>query len=164
MNITVVLPSSQIKMWVQSLKWFLGYDLTSKQTHNQRLKDYYFISVEECRNISVYNSCYPNARQTELFEWKKNLMKKCCSLGYIGRLLFLRLICKIKHDIHIYVAYSRPNGWTDWADIFCDRQKNSKFFSPTFFHGQHRTLQLVVCKTLQSTFSLNNFLKNQKQW
>ena len=20
--------------------------------------------------------------------------------------------------IYIYVAYSRPNGWTDWADIF----------------------------------------------
>ena len=25
----------------------------------------------------------------------------------------------IKQDIHIYVAYSRPNCWTDWAEIFC---------------------------------------------
>ena len=25
----------------------------------------------------------------------------------------------IKQDIHIYVAYSRPNGWTDWANFFC---------------------------------------------
>ena len=152
MNIPVVLPSSQIKMWVQSLKWFLGYDLTSKQTHNQRLKDYYFISVEECRNISVYNSCYPNARQTELFEWKKNLMKKCCSLGYIGRLLFLRLICKIKHDIHIYVAYSRPNGWTDWADIFCDRQKNSKFFPLLFSTGTTGPFSLSFVKPYSLPF------------
>jgi len=21
--------------------------------------------------------------------------------------------------IYIYVAYSRPNGWTGWAEIFC---------------------------------------------
>ena len=25
----------------------------------------------------------------------------------------------IKQDIRIYVPYSRPNGWTDWAEIFC---------------------------------------------
>ena len=24
----------------------------------------------------------------------------------------------IKQDIRIYVPYSRPNGWTDWAEIF----------------------------------------------
>ena len=24
----------------------------------------------------------------------------------------------IKQDIYIYVAYSRPNGWTDWAEFF----------------------------------------------
>ena len=23
----------------------------------------------------------------------------------------------IKQDIRIYVAYSRPNGWTDWAEL-----------------------------------------------
>ena len=23
----------------------------------------------------------------------------------------------IKQDIRIYVPYSRPNGWTDWAEI-----------------------------------------------
>ena len=27
-------------------------------------------------------------------------------------------IFMIKQDIHIYVAYSRPDGWTDWAEIF----------------------------------------------
>jgi len=27
------------------------------------------------------------------------------------------LICIIKQDIHKYVAYSRPNGLTDWAEI-----------------------------------------------
>ena len=29
----------------------------------------------------------------------------------------------IKQDIRIYIyiyaAYSRPNGWTDWAEFFC---------------------------------------------
>ena len=24
----------------------------------------------------------------------------------------------IKQDIRIYVAYRRPNGWTDWAGFF----------------------------------------------
>ena len=24
-----------------------------------------------------------------------------------------------KQDIRIYDPYSRPNGWTEWADIFC---------------------------------------------
>ena len=24
----------------------------------------------------------------------------------------------IKQVVHIYVAYCRPNGWTDWAGIF----------------------------------------------
>ena len=53
------------------------------------------------------------------------------------------LISKIyitKQDIriHIYVAYSRPNGWIDWAGMFwghswiareCLRLKKSNFFS-----------------------------------
>ena len=43
----------------------------------------------------------------------------------------------IKQDSHIYVPYSRPNGWTDRAEIFCGhlgavwggyRLKKSKFF------------------------------------
>ena len=28
------------------------------------------------------------------------------------------MICR-NQDIRIYVAYSRPNSWTDWAEIFC---------------------------------------------
>ena len=49
----------------------------------------------------------------------------------------------IKQDIHIYVPYSRPNGWTEWAEIFCGqswvaggcyRLKKLEFFSfKTFF-------------------------------
>ena len=46
------------------------------------------------------------------------------------------LIYKIKHDIRIYykyVAYIRPNGWSDWAEIFfwpggVIGKKNSYFF------------------------------------
>ena len=26
--------------------------------------------------------------------------------------------CIIKQVIRMYVPYSRPNGWTEWADIF----------------------------------------------
>ena len=29
----------------------------------------------------------------------------------------------IRHVIHIYVAYSRPNGWTDWAGFFVDTHR-----------------------------------------
>ena len=25
----------------------------------------------------------------------------------------------IKQDDRIYVHFSRPNGWTEWAEIFC---------------------------------------------
>ena len=59
----------------------------------------------------------------------------------------------IKQDSHIYVPYSRPNGWTDWAEIFCGhsevaggchRLKKFEIFSFKIFHGQRRALQLVV--------------------
>ena len=33
------------------------------------------------------------------------------------------LIYVIKQDIHIYVAYSRLNGWTEWAESFLTEQK-----------------------------------------
>ena len=29
------------------------------------------------------------------------------------------IIYIIKQDIRIYVPYSRPNGWTDWAENCC---------------------------------------------
>ena len=35
-----------------------------------------------------------------------------CNISYV-------YIYIIKQDIRIYVPYSRPNGWTDWAEIFC---------------------------------------------
>ena len=28
------------------------------------------------------------------------------------------IINVIKQNIRIYIAYSRPNGWIDWAEIF----------------------------------------------
>jgi len=31
----------------------------------------------------------------------------------------VNIIVKIKQDIHIHVSYSRPNGGTEWAEIFC---------------------------------------------
>ena len=34
----------------------------------------------------------------------------------------------IKQDFRICVPYSRPNGWTEWAEIFC---RQSCFFSST---------------------------------
>ena len=37
----------------------------------------------------------------------------------IINLIELDYIYIIKQDSHIYVPYSRPNGWTDWAEIFC---------------------------------------------
>jgi len=45
---------------------------------------------------------------------------------------------KTRH-LYIYVAYSLPNGWTDWAEVFCEHLWVVKFF----FHGQRRALQLV---------------------
>ena len=82
----------------------------------------------------------------------------------------------IKQDIRIYVPYSRPNGWTEWAKIFCGhswvaggcyRLKNQNFFFPKFFfqhfffHGQRQALQLVLNKTKLYNKVYNPF-KNQK--
>ena len=47
----------------------------------------------------------------------------------------------IKQDIriHIYIAYSRPNGWTDMADFFLWTRmgviglKNRKYFFKIFY-------------------------------
>jgi len=36
---------------------------------------------------------------------------------YISNILEYIYIKKL--DIRIYVGYSRPNGWTDWVEIFC---------------------------------------------
>ena len=32
--------------------------------------------------------------------------------------LYIYLYNKTRHS-YIYVAYSRANGWSDWAEIFC---------------------------------------------
>ena len=40
------------------------------------------------------------------------------SFRAINKLNLRSNIYKIKQDIHIYVAYSRPNVWTYWAEIF----------------------------------------------
>ena len=61
------------------------------------------------------------------------------SVNFSGNLLVVKFVCIlsyskkgvtcklsnnftfyiIKQDSHIYVPYSRPNGRTDWAKIFC---------------------------------------------
>ena len=67
------------------------------------------------------------------------------------------MIYIIKQDIRIYVPYSRPNGWTDWAEIFCvhsrvamgvtKAKKNRKEKFPTFFFPwAYQALQLVTNK------------------
>ena len=53
--------------------------------------------------------------------------------------------------LYLYVVYRRPNGWTEWAEIYCGhsgvcyRLKNSKFFIQIFkkkiFHGQRWALK-----------------------
>ena len=79
--------------------------------------------------------------------------------SFIGLIIFRRdtllSIYIIKQDIRIYVPCSRPNGWTDWADIFCGhswvaggcyRLKKFKFFFQNFFFRKFfypRALQLV---------------------
>jgi len=77
--------------------------------------------------------------------------------------------------IYRYVAYSRPNGWTEWAEIFCGHSwvcvecfslKKLILFSKVFFifffkfyfifHGQRRALQLVVYQVMMYA---NSFTK-----
>ena len=80
-------------------------------------------------------------------------------------IIIIIIIIIIIYIICTYVAYSRPNGWTEWADIFCGhswlasgffRPKNEfvfNFFFVNFllqifvFHGQPRALQLVIVIT-----------------
>jgi len=56
-----------------------------------------------------------------------------------------------KQDIHIYVAYVRPNGWTEWAEIFGGHSGVKcyiffqNFLIKFFFPWQRWALQLV-CK------------------
>ena len=49
--------------------------------------------------------------------------------------LLLLLFYIIKWDIRIYVVYSRPNGWTAWAEFFCRHSwaKKIQFFFKNFF-------------------------------
>ena len=61
---------------------------------------------------------------------------------------------KTRHS-YIYIAYSRPNGWTDWAKFFCVdthgwpgegvlyAKKIQIFFQKIFFRGQRLALQRV---------------------
>ena len=51
--------------------------------------------------------------------------------------IFINLYNKPRHSyIYVYVLYSRPNGWTEWAEILCGHSwvagakkiRNDKFF------------------------------------
>ena len=60
----------------------------------------------------------------------------------VGRMEY-NLYRKTRHSyIYIYVAYSRPNGWADWAEFFCGNswvggvvigKKKIEFFSTFIF-------------------------------
>ena len=56
----------------------------------------------------------------------------------------------IKQDIHIYISSGRPNGWTEWADIFCGHswvaRLKIKYLKKKKFHWQRWALQLVFIK------------------
>ena len=72
----------------------------------------------------------------------------------------------IKQDIriYIYVAYSRPNGWTDWAEICCGHlwvagecyKPKKNFIFKKRFQGQRRALQLVDYKIVKYKLLLNS--------
>ena len=71
----------------------------------------------------------------------------------------INLYNKTSHSIRIYVPYSRLNGWTDWAEIFCGHswvaggcyrlKNNSKFFFQIIF--------LFSKKKIFKTFKKKNF-------
>jgi len=71
----------------------------------------------------------------------------------------------IKQGIHIYVAYSRPNGWTDCAEICCGHSWGKletflvpNFFSKYFFHG-HKFYSII--KIIKILFMKIIFRTNQ---
>ena len=59
----------------------------------------------------------------------------------------IRCALYLKQDIRLYVPYSQPNGWTDWAEIFVDTHGwpvGVLGYKNFFFHWQRWALQLVV--------------------
>ena len=83
-----------------------------------------------------------NVYKEKMFSWNRRWARRS--------LLFYL----IKTDIYIYVPSGRPNGWTEWAKIFCGQSRVAwewhrlkkliySFHNFSFFHGQHRALQLV---------------------
>ena len=55
----------------------------------------------------------------------------------------------IKQDICIHIPYSRPNGWTEWADFVLE--------NPWVPWGKHRLKGSEICIFQKS----NIFFKNQ---
>ena len=76
--------------------------------------------------------------------------------------LFCNLI--IKQDIRIYVTNSRPNGWTEWAEIFVDTQwfffkifLKCEFFSSTGNAGPFSYLSHITTRKVDGRSYLNSF-------
>ena len=59
-----------------------------------------------------------------------------------------KIIYIIKQDIRIYVPYSRPNGWTDWAEIFCRHSRVAG--------GDHRLKKSNFIFLIENFFSTGN--------
>ena len=60
----------------------------------------------------------------KVFKAKKLNKKKIQNFFSADNARALQLVFIIRQDIiKIYVAYSRPNGWTKWADIFCGHSR-----------------------------------------
>ena len=83
------------------------------------------------------------------------------------------LIFIIKQDICIYVHYSWPNGWTDWAEFFCGHSceageclrlnKIRNFFLQHFFFENFFKHFFTYCEFVHKIHAVNLFIK-QHAW
>ena len=75
----------------------------------------------------------------------------------------------MKQDINMYVAYSRQNGWTDSADIFCGQswvaggikvKKNRHIFFQNYSTGKRLVIQLVIKKIQPNNYYMQMGVSN----
>ena len=142
----MLLPGHQ---WVSLKKFQPIWSSRSASIANTQLYTSKYIYVSEKLYYKEFKE------DLKLFKFDDSKVK------WILQIPYNLLIYIIKQDIHIciYVAYSRPNGWTDWADKFCghswvaggcyrlNKMENifSEYFVQIFFfHWQRRALQLVA--------------------
>ena len=99
--------------------WLHMHENNSAKIHSLKFK-----------NHSDENMLGPEHMIFNLFSWNKNqFLNEIFCIVYI-----------IKQDTHLYVVYSRPNGW---ADIFCEKSwvaGMSYRLKLVFLHGQRQAL------------------------